>query len=77
MAAASRGLYIAGTWRPASGGGTIDVIDPSTEHVIAKVPDATVEDALAAVTAAANAAAGWRTTAPRKRARFCGAVSNS
>jgi succinate-semialdehyde dehydrogenase/glutarate-semialdehyde dehydrogenase len=68
--AASRGLYIDGAWRPATGNGRIDVIDPSTEQVITRVPDATVEDGLAAVTAAAKAAPGWRTTPPRKRAEI-------
>ena len=48
----------------------IQVIDPSTEAVIAAVPDATVADAAAAVEAAANAAEGWRETPPRKRSEI-------
>ena len=65
-----QGLYIGGQWRPASSGGQIDVIDPSTEGVIATVPDATVEDAASAVQAAALAAPGWRKTPPRQRAEI-------
>jgi succinate-semialdehyde dehydrogenase/glutarate-semialdehyde dehydrogenase len=67
LKAASRGLYIGGQWLPASGGGGINVVNPSTETVLASVPDATLADASAAVAAAAKAAPGWRATAPRKR----------
>ena len=63
----THGLYIGGKWRPAKGGGRIEVVDPSTEAVIAAVPDATIEDAAAAVEAAAAAAPSWRETPPRKR----------
>ena len=49
----SHGLYIGGEWRPSSDGRVIEVVDPSTEAVIATVPDATLEDAIAAVEAAA------------------------
>ncbi|RWK07433.1 NAD-dependent succinate-semialdehyde dehydrogenase [Mesorhizobium sp.] len=66
----SHGLYIGGQWRPSSDGRHIKVVDPSTEAVIAAVPDATLADAEAAVEAAAKAAAGWRDTAPRKRSEI-------
>ena len=68
--ACARGLYINAQWRPAHGGKVIDVVDPSTETVLASVPDATLEDANAAVEAAALAAEGWRNTAPRKRSEI-------
>jgi succinate-semialdehyde dehydrogenase/glutarate-semialdehyde dehydrogenase len=66
----SHGLYIGGIWRPSSDGRLIDVVDPSSGSVIAAVPDATIEDASAAVEAAAKAAKGWRETAPRKRSEI-------
>ncbi|TJW59159.1 MAG: NAD-dependent succinate-semialdehyde dehydrogenase [Mesorhizobium sp.] len=66
----SQGLYIGGKWRPSSDGRVIEVVDPSTEAVIAAVPDATLADAAAAVEAAAQAAAGWRETPPRKRSEI-------
>jgi succinate-semialdehyde dehydrogenase / glutarate-semialdehyde dehydrogenase len=66
----SHGLYIGGTWRPAAGDSRIQVVDPSTEAVIATVPDATIADAAAAVEAAANAAEGWREMPPRKRSEI-------
>jgi len=66
----SHGLFIGGKWVEASNASQIPVVDPSTEAVIAAVPDASVEDALAAVDAAAAAAEGWRQTAPRKRSEI-------
>ena len=66
----SHGLYINGEWLRNPERAAIPVVDPSTESVIATVPDATVEDAKAAVEAAANAAEGWRQTAPRKRSEI-------
>ncbi|MER9870919.1 NAD-dependent succinate-semialdehyde dehydrogenase [Mesorhizobium sp. M0136] len=66
----SHGLHIDGQWRQSADGKVIPVIDPSTEAIIAAVPDATLEDAAAAVAAAAKAAHGWRTTSPRKRSEI-------
>jgi len=66
----SHGLYIGGKWVQARSGRQIDVVDPSTEAVIAAVPDATLEDAAAAVDAAAKAAEGWRNTPPRRRSEI-------
>src|SRR5882757_6626511 len=60
-------LFIAGEWRDASGGGTLGVEDPSTGETIAEVADASVDDALAALGAAADAQAAWAKTAPRER----------
>ncbi len=68
--AVPQGLYINGQRRAASGGQTIDVINPSTEAVIATVPDATLQDAAAAVEAAAKAAPAWRATPPRQRSEI-------
>ncbi|RPJ88046.1 aldehyde dehydrogenase family protein, partial [Achromobacter xylosoxidans] len=61
----STDLYIDGAWRASTSGRRIDVYDPSTEQVIASVADATLEDAAAAVDAAARAAAGWAATPAR------------
>ena len=70
FSALSRGLWIDGKWRAASSGASVNVTDPSTEATITTVPDATVEDAMSAVEAAAAAAEGWRTTPPRKRSEI-------
>ncbi|MEJ7786242.1 MAG: aldehyde dehydrogenase family protein, partial [Solirubrobacteraceae bacterium] len=63
-------LFIGGEWRDATGGGTLDVEDPSTGNTITSVADATVEDAKEALTAAADGQAEWATTAPRDRSEI-------
>lgn len=60
-------LLIGGEWRDGSAAKTFPVINPSTEAVLAYVADAGVEDAIAAIDAAAIAAREWATTAPRVR----------
>ncbi|MCW2959609.1 MAG: NAD-dependent succinate-semialdehyde dehydrogenase, partial [Solirubrobacterales bacterium] len=60
-------LYIGGDWRPATGGGTIAVEDPSTGETLCEVADATIDDARAALDAACAAGETWRATAPRER----------
>lgn len=64
------GLFIGGAWRPASDGGSFDVIDPSTEQVLLTIADATVADGAAALDAAVEAQRGWAKTAPRVRAEI-------
>jgi succinate-semialdehyde dehydrogenase/glutarate-semialdehyde dehydrogenase len=61
------GLHIGGEWREATGGGTLSVEDPSTGESLVVVADATPEDALAALAAAADAQTAWAATAPRER----------
>src|SRR5258708_19663419 len=61
------GLYINGKFRDASNGGRFDVYDPATEQVLASVADGTIEDAQAAVDAAAAAFDGWAARSPRER----------
>ena len=63
-------LYIAGKPTPAAGGGRFEVRDPATSAVIASVADGGVDDALAAVNAADEAAASWAATTPRARAEI-------
>ena len=60
-------LYIGGEWRAASGGGTLEVEDPSTGESLVKVADGQAEDALAALGAAAQTQGEWAATAPRER----------
>ncbi len=63
-------LWIGGAWREGSGGGRIDVVDPSTGQAFASVADASTEDALDAVAAAQDALPGWAATAPRRRSEI-------
>ncbi|MBM2712925.1 NAD-dependent succinate-semialdehyde dehydrogenase [Mesorhizobium caraganae] len=62
------GLLIGGNWRKGRGGEDIEVVNPSTEAAITSVANASVEDGIAAVDAAAAAAENWAKTAPRQRA---------
>jgi aldehyde dehydrogenase (NAD+) len=64
-------LFINGEWRDASGGKTIDVINPATEEVIAEVASAEQDDVDAAVAAARAALAGpWGRLSARERGRL-------
>jgi succinate-semialdehyde dehydrogenase/glutarate-semialdehyde dehydrogenase len=63
-------LYIAGEWRDAAGGETIDVEDPATGEVLCQVADATPEDAQAALGAAHEKQAEWAATAPNERSEI-------
>jgi succinate-semialdehyde dehydrogenase/glutarate-semialdehyde dehydrogenase len=60
-------LWIGGKWRPSSDKSRFDVIDPATEKAIASVASASIDDAKAAVDAAAAAFAGWGAKKPRER----------
>jgi len=60
------GLLIGGEW--ASGrAGTLPVINPATEDAITEVADASPEDGLEAVRAAADALPSWAARPPRER----------
>ncbi|MGA8523965.1 MAG: NAD-dependent succinate-semialdehyde dehydrogenase [Candidatus Dormiibacterota bacterium] len=63
-------LMIAGRWADASDHQTFAVDDPATGEVIATVANASVEDGLAAVSAASAALPGWAATPPRQRAEL-------
>jgi succinate-semialdehyde dehydrogenase/glutarate-semialdehyde dehydrogenase len=69
-ASCARGLCIGGEWLWPAGRASIPVTDPSTGQRLAEVPDASVEDAAAAVEAAARAAGAWRATPPRRRSEI-------
>ena len=64
------GLLIGGEWRSATGGRTFVVEDPATRRELVQVADATAEDALAALGAAAEAQRSWAATPPRVRAEI-------
>src|SRR5438067_4140803 len=68
--AAPTGLFIAGTWRESRSGATFGVVDPATEQTLCEVADGTVDDARAALDAAAGAQDEWAQTAPRARSEI-------
>ncbi len=67
-------LFIGGEWTDPAGDGTIEVINPSTEEVVGRVPEGTTEDADRAVRAARAAFDSWSQVSPYDRAALCGAI---
>jgi succinate-semialdehyde dehydrogenase/glutarate-semialdehyde dehydrogenase len=67
LATVATELFIGGQWRPAASGATFAVEDPATQRPLVEVADATPDDALAALAAAAQAQEQWAATAPRER----------
>ncbi len=67
-------LYIGGEWVDPAGTGTIDVLNPTTEEVIGRIPEGSAEDADRAVLAARAAFDSWSQTSPYDRARLCEAI---
>jgi len=63
-------IYINGHWSPSESKESRDVICPSTEQVIGRVPNATQADAMRAVTAARNAFSAWSATPVSQRVDF-------
>ncbi len=63
-------LFIGGTWRPPASGRYLPVVDPSTGRPIGEAPVASVDEANAAVEAAAAAEDTWGRTPGHERARI-------
>src|SRR3954447_8805928 len=68
-------LYIGGEWVDPSSDGTIEVINPTTEEVIGRVPEGTAEDVDRAVQAARAAFETWSQTPIQVRADVCAGIS--
>ncbi len=62
--------FIGGRWQAAGGGALLDVIDPATLEVVARVADSGAADARAAVDAAHAAFPAWRARSGRERAQL-------
>ena len=65
-------LFIDGSWRAAEN--HFDVLNPATGDVIAAIADATPQDGMDALAAAAGAQDAWASTAPRVRAELLRAL---
>jgi aldehyde dehydrogenase (NAD+) len=63
-------LFINGAWVPSQGAGTIDVVNPATEVVIASVPSGSIADVEDAVSAARKAFEDWAQTPVRDRTQI-------
>ncbi|MFD1315204.1 aldehyde dehydrogenase [Namhaeicola litoreus] len=63
-------LFINGEWRTSASGETIDVINPTTEEIVARVQNGTSEEAIEALEAADRAQKKWKKLPARKRAEL-------
>jgi aldehyde dehydrogenase (NAD+) len=61
-------VYVDGRWVPSSSAARIDVVDPATEELYARVPDGDAADVDRAVAAARRAFPGWSATPAAERA---------
>ncbi|GHC41452.1 aldehyde dehydrogenase family protein [Streptomyces cinnamoneus] len=71
------GMYIDGSWRPAAGRDTTEVVNPADEQVIGVVPAGTAEDVDAAVRAARAALPAWAATPPARRGEYLAALRDA
>jgi aldehyde dehydrogenase (NAD+) len=70
-------FYINGQWTRPSSSELLDVVNPTTEEVIARVPEGTAADVNSAVSAARAAFETWSQTTPAERARLIQAVADN
>ena len=70
-------IYINGEWVASTGTGVIDVENPATGKIIARVPEASAADVDAAVAAARGAFPDWSTTPVTERARLLRALRDA
>ena len=70
-------LYIGGAWVPSAGAGTLEVVNSTTEEVMATVPDGASADVDAAVRAAADAFEGWAAVPVEERAKVLGRIQDA
>ncbi|NEA98743.1 aldehyde dehydrogenase family protein [Streptomyces sp. SID13726] len=68
--------FVDGKFLDGSTDALIDVVDPSTENVVARVPEGTAEDIDLAVAAAVRAKAGWARLVPKARSEVLHAVAD-
>src|SRR6476620_7106343 len=70
------GHFIGGSFVPGSSTHVIDVVDPTTEQVIAAVQAGTAADVDAAVEAAVAAPGSWGATTPKERSEGLNLIAN-
>jgi succinate-semialdehyde dehydrogenase/glutarate-semialdehyde dehydrogenase len=68
VSAVPKQLFIGGAWVDATAGATFEVVDPSTGQVLCSVADASAEDGMKALWAAASAQSAFSAIPPRQRA---------
>jgi aldehyde dehydrogenase (NAD+) len=68
-------IFIDGAWVPSDGNGTLDVVNSTTEEVMATVPEGTSSDVDKAVSAARAAFESWSQTPPAERAKYLNKIA--
>ena len=63
-------MYVNGKFVESKSGKWIDVLNPSTEEVVSRQPDGTVEDVNEAIDAAEAAQVAWAKTPAIERAQY-------
>ncbi len=63
-------LYIDGTWVPSDSKGRLEVVNATTEEVMATIPEGDAADVDRAVAAARRAFPGWSQTSVEERAKY-------
>jgi aldehyde dehydrogenase (NAD+) len=69
-------LYVGGAWVTPDGGGTLEVVEASTEQPLGTIPEGTAEDARRAIKAAREAFDGWAATPVSERQRLLRAIAD-
>src|SRR5215203_4681735 len=67
-------LYIGGEWVEPAGDGSIEVVNPTTEAIVGRIPEGMADDADRAVRAARAAFDAWSQTPAEERAAYCAAI---
>ena len=70
-------LYIGGSWVSSTGTGALEVVNATTEEVMATVPEGTAADVDAAARAAADAFDDWASVPAEERAKVLGRVQEA
>ena len=68
-------LFINGQWVAPEGAGTIDVINPTTEEVVGRIPEGNAEDINKAVAAAKAAFESWSQLSADERVKYIQAIT--
>ena len=63
-------IYVGGAWVPSTGTENIDVVNPTTEEVVGRIPQGTPGDVDKAVAAAREAFAEWSETSVDDRSKY-------
>ncbi|WP_339714341.1 aldehyde dehydrogenase [uncultured Kriegella sp.] len=69
-------LFIGGKWVTSNSGETIDIVNPTTEEIVARVQNGTAAEANQALEAAERAQKEWKKLPPRTRAEMLYKLAN-